>query len=77
MRNPNEFSFSLTIDKAGAYHETVGFNEWETVRAVFERAGVDYEEWTLDWVAYTPASELEASDNNAVISITWKQIKQG
>jgi hypothetical protein len=27
MKNPNEFAYSLTIYKAGAYDETVGFNE--------------------------------------------------
>lgn len=77
MRNPNEFAYSLTIYKAGAYDETVGFNEWETIITVFARANIDYEEWTLDGVAYTPDSTLEASDNNARIEIATKQIKQG
>lgn len=77
MRNPNEFAHSLTIYKAGAYDETVGFNEWETIRTVFARANIDYEEGTLDGMAYTPDSELEASDNNARIEIAWKQLKQG
>lgn len=77
MRNPNEFAYSLTIYKAGAYDEPVGFNEWETIRTVFARAGVDYEEWTLDWLAYTADSTLEASDNNARLEIAWKQVKQG
>jgi len=77
MRNPNDFAYSLTIYKAGAYDETVGFNEWETIRTVFARAGIDYEEWTLDTVAYTPESTLEAGDNNGRIEIAWKQVKQG
>lgn len=77
MRNPNEMSYSLTILKAGAYEEAVNFNEWDTIRDVFSRAGVDYEEGTLEGVAYTPDSELEASDNNARIEVSTKQIKQG
>ena len=77
MRNPNEFAYSLAIFKAGAYDETVGFNEGETIRTVFARAGVDYEEWTLGGVAYTPDSTLDASDNNGRIEIAWKQVKQG
>lgn len=77
MRNPNEFGYSVTIYKAWAYDETVGFNEWETIRTVFARAGVDYEEWTLDWLAYTADSTLEASDNNGRLEIAWKQVKQG
>lgn len=77
MRNPNEFAYSLTIYKAGAYDETVGFNEWETIRTVFARANIDYEEWTLDSVAYTPESTLWAEDNNGRLEIAWKQVKQG
>lgn len=77
MRNPNENGYSLTIYKAGAYDETVNFSEWETIRTVFTRAGIDYEEGTLNGIAYTPDSELEASDNNARLEITSKQIKQG
>lgn len=77
MRNPNEMDYSLTIKKAGAYNEVVAFNEGDTIRTVFQRAGVDYEEWTLGGIAYTPESELDASDNNGVIEITTKQVKQG
>ena len=77
MRNPNENGYSLTIYKAGAYDETVNFNEGDTIRSVFAKANIDYEEWTLDGVAYTPDSTLEAGDNNGRIEITWKQIKQG
>ncbi len=82
MRNPNEDALQLSIYKAGAYDKTVSFSEWETIRTVFSRAGIDYEEWTLsssatDCVAYTPDSELEAGDNNGRIEITTKQIKQG
>ena len=77
MRNPNESGFQLTIYKAGAYDKTVSFSEWETIRTVFARAGIDYEEGTLDWVAYTPDSELDAGDNNGRIEIITKQIKQG
>ena len=77
MINPNEFTYSLTIYKAQVYEETVGFNEWDKIRDVFSRAGVDYEEGTLGWVAYTPDSKLQAVDNNAQIVIAWKQIKQG
>lgn len=79
MRNPNEFAYSLTIYKAGAYDETVGFNEWETIRTVFARAGIDYEEWVNSSceLAYTPDSTLDASDNNARLEIAWKQVKQG
>lgn len=77
MRNPNEMDYSLSIKKAGAYNEPVNFNEGDTIRQVFARAGVDYEEWTLNGVAYTPDSELDASDNNGVIEITTKQVKQG
>lgn len=76
MRNPNE-GFALTIYKAGAYNETVHFNEGDTIREVFARADIDYEEGTLDGVAYTLDSTLEASDNNWRIEIIWKQIKQG
>lgn len=80
MQNPGQqFEFSLRIFKATAYDKTVGFNEWETVRTVFARAGVDYEEGTnsLADMAYTPDSTLDASDNNTVLDITTKQIKQG
>ena len=77
MRNPSEMSYSLTIKKAGAYNESVSFNEGDTIRTAFARAGVDYEEGTLNGVAYTPESELDASDNNGVIEITTKQVKQG
>ena len=79
MQLPQEFAYSLTIYKAGAIDETVGFNEWETVRTVFARAWVDYEEWTnsLAQMAYTPEATLDASDNGATLEITSKQIKQG
>lgn len=77
MRNPNEMDYSLSIYKAGAYDETVNFNEGDTIRQVFQRAGVDYEEWTLGGIAYTPESELDASDNNGQIVISTKQVKQG
>lgn len=77
MRNPNEFAYSLRIYKSWAYDETVNFNEWETIRTVFSRAGVDYEDWTLGGIAYTPESTLDASDNNWVIDIATKQVKQG
>lgn len=77
MRNPNENGYSLTIYKAGAYDETVSFAEGETIRTVFARAGIDYEEGTLNGIAYTPDSELEASDNNARLEVTSKQLKQG
>ena len=79
MRLPNEFAYSLTIYKAGAIDETVGFNEWETVRTVFARANVDYEEWINDkaQMAYTPEATLDASDDGAMLEITSKQIKQG
>ncbi len=77
MRNPNENGYSLTIYKAGAYDKAVSFNEWDTIRTVFARANIDYEEGTLDWLAYTPDSELEAGDNNGRIEITGKQVKQG
>ncbi len=79
MRNPNEFAYSIRLFKATAYDETVGFNEGETVRTVFARAWVDYEEWTNNscGLAYTADSELDASDNNATLEITTKQIKQG
>ena len=76
MRNPND-GLQLTIYKAGAYDETVNFEVGETIRSVFAKAGIDYEEWTLDWVAYSLDSTLEASDNNGRIEITGKQIKQG
>lgn len=79
MQNPNAFAYSLRIYKAWAVDETVGFNDWETIREVFSRAGVDYEEWvnTTANMAYTPDSTLDASDNNATLEITSKQIKQG
>lgn len=77
MRNPNENALQLSIYKAGAYDETVSFTEWETIRTVFARAWVDYEEWTLGGVAYTPDSELEACDNGAQLVVETKQIKQG
>lgn len=77
MRNPEENGFQITIYKSGAYDKTVSFNEWDTVRSVFAKAGEDYEEWTLDDVAYTPESTLWAEDNNGVITIATKQIKQG
>lgn len=77
MRVVEENALQLSIYKAGAYDKTVSFSEGETIRTVFARAGVDYEEWTLDGVAYTPESTLEATDNNARIEIVSKQIKQG
>lgn len=77
MRVVEENALQLSIYKAGAYDKTVSFSEGETIRTVFARAGVDYEEWTLDGVAYTADSTLEASDNNARIEIATKQIKQG
>ena len=77
MRVVNEDALQLSIYKAGAYEKTVSFEEGDTIRDVFNKAGVDYEEWTLDWLAYTPNSELEAEDNNGKIVITTKQIKQG
>lgn len=77
MRVVNEDALQLSIYKAGAYDKTVSFSEWETIREVFNRADVDYEEGTLDGLAYTPESTLEASDNNWKIVITTKQIKQG
>lgn len=77
MRVVEENALQLSIYKAGAYDKTVSFSEGETIRTVFARAGVDYEEWTLDGIAYTPESTLEATDNNARIEIVSKQIKQG
>lgn len=77
MLNPNDFEFTLRILKGMSYDRQVGFNAWETIRAVFARAWVDYEEWTLGDEVYTPESTLEAGDNNKVIEIAWKQIKQG
>lgn len=77
MRNPNENGYSLTIYKAGAYDKVVNFDEGDTIRTVFSRADIDYEDGTLNGLAYTPESELEASDNNGRIEITSKQIKQG
>lgn len=79
MQLPNEFAYSLKIYKAGAIDETVGFNEWETVRTVFSRADVDYEEWTnsLAQMSYTPEAILDASDNGTTLEIASKQIKQG
>lgn len=77
MLNPNENGYSLSIYKAGAYDETVSFNEGDTIRTVFARAGVDYEEWTLGGVAYTADSTLQACDNGLRIEITTKQVKQG
>ena len=77
MINPNENGYSLTIYKAGAYDKVVSFSEGETIRTVFARADIDYEEGTLDGVAYAPDSQLEASDNNGRIEIASKQIKQG
>lgn len=79
MQLPNEFAYSLKIYKAGAIDETVGFNEWETVRTVFSRADVDYEEWTnsLAQMSYTPEATLDASDNGTTLEIASKQIKQG
>lgn len=79
MQLPNEFAYSLRIYKAWATDETVGFNLWETVRTVFTRAGVDYEEWINNkaQIAYTPEATLDASDDGAVLEIASKQIKQG
>ncbi len=77
MRVVEENALQLSIYKAGAYDKTVSFSEGETIRTVFARAGVDYEEGTLEGIAYTPDSTLEASDNNARIEIATKQIKQG
>lgn len=77
MINPNEFAYSIRLYKATAYDKEVGFNEGETVRTVFQRANLDYEEWTCGDVAYTPESTLWAVDNNAVLTITTKQVKQG
>lgn len=77
MINPNENGYSLSIYKAGAYDKVVSFNEWDTIREVFTRADIDYEEGTLDGVAYAPDSKLEACDNNGRIEIASKQIKQG
>lgn len=77
MRVVNEDALQLSIYKAGAYEETVSFNEGDTIREVFERAWLDYEEWKLWDVAYTPTSTLEASDNNWRIEVATKQIKQG
>lgn len=79
MQLPQEFAYSLTIYKAGAVDETAGFNEGDTIRQVFARAWVDYEEWTnsLAQMAYTPDATLDASDNGATLEITGKQIKQG
>ena len=77
MRVNNDNALQLSIYKAGAYEETVSFNEGDTIREVFERAWQDYEEWTLGGVAYTPTSTLEASDNNGRIEVVTKQIKQG
>ena len=77
MRVVNDNALQLSIYKAGAYEETVSFEEGDTIREVFERAWQDYEEWTLGGVAYTPTSTLEASDNNWRIEVVTKQIKQG
>lgn len=77
MRNPDENGLQLSIYKAGAYDKTVNFSEGDTIRTVFARADIDYEEGTLDGVAYTPDSTLWAEDNNGRIEITSKQIKQG
>lgn len=79
MRTPEQFAYNVRLFKGWAYDEEVGFNEGETVRTVFARAGIDYEEWvnkSCD-MAYTPDSTLDASDNNATLEITTKQIKQG
>ena len=77
MITPNENALTLRIYKAWAYDETVSFSAWETIRTVFNRAGIDYEEGTLDGLAYTPDSTLEESDNGARLEIASKQIKQG
>lgn len=79
MQLPEQFAYSLRIYKAWATDETVGFNAWETVRTVFARAWVDYEEWvnSLAQMAYTPEATLDASDDWATLEITSKQIKQG
>lgn len=77
MINPNENGYQLTIYKVGAYDKVVSFKEWDTIREVFARADIDYEEWTLDGIAYTPESELQACDNNGRIEIATKQVKQG
>lgn len=79
MQIPETFEFSLKIFKAWAVDETVGFNEWETVRTVFQRAWVDYEEWihSGEQRAYQPNWTLDASDNGVTLEITSKQIKQG
>lgn len=77
MINPNENGLQLSIYKAGAYDKTVSFEDGDKIIDVFTRAGIDYEEGTLDWVAYTPNSILQAVDNNGRIEIVTKQIKQG
>lgn len=79
MQLPQEFEFSLRIYKAWATDETVGFNVGETVRTVFTRANVDYEEWvnSLAQMSYTPDATLDAGDNWTTLEITSKQIKQG
>jgi len=38
MRVVNDNALQLSIYKAGAYEETVSFNEGDTIREVFERA---------------------------------------
>lgn len=81
MLNPNQNGYQITIYKSGAYDQVVNFNEWDTIRTVFQRAGIDYEEWCLvkngieD--AYFPDSTLQASDDGAMLEIATKQIKQG
>lgn len=81
MLTPNQNSYQLTVYKAGCYDQVVNFNEWDTIRTVFQRAGIDYEEWVLvnNWIedAYFPDSTLQASDNGAMLQISTKQIKQG
>lgn len=79
MQLPSEFAYSLRIYKAWATDANVGFNEGETVRTVFARANVDYEEWvnSLAQMSYTPDATLDASDNGTTLEITSKQIKQG
>lgn len=78
MIRTNGNGILITITKAWDYTKEVFVEAGDTVRDAFSKAGLAYEDWTFsDWQAYSFNDSFTESDNNWVLTVTTKQIKQG
>ena len=77
MIRTNDNGIRLTIIKDGDYTKEISVVAWTTVEEAFDLAGVDYENWTYEGMAYNPDDSFENSDNGWRIYVSTKQIKQG